>query len=93
MESSVSPRKLRKYRWQTPIWASISTPVAPSVLISSWHSPRSGGGAEFSFGGHKQSFGGHGPGMPPRGAGRATAVCKYVNVRFHHELDLGLQQK
>ena len=58
LKSGVSPQK-------PPIWASICTPVAPSQLISSGHSPRLGG-AQFSFGGHKQSFGGgHGPGMPP----------------------------
>ena len=60
MKSGVSPQKLPKYRWQTPIWASICTPVAPSLLSSSGHSPRLRG-AQFSFGGH-------GPGMPPRGA-------------------------
>ena len=54
MKFGVSPQKLRKYRWQTPIWASICTPVAPNLLISSGHSPR---------------LGGHDPGMPPRGAG------------------------
>ena len=49
MKSDVSPQK-------TPIWASICAPVAPSLLISSRHSPRLGGtifvwGAQFSFGG------------------------------------------
>ena len=39
------------------------TPVAPSLFISSEHSPRLG---------HTRShLGGHGPGMPPRGAGSA----------------------
>ena len=42
-ESGVSPQELQKYRWQTPIWASICTPVAQSLLISSGHSPRLGG--------------------------------------------------
>ena len=46
MKSRVSPQK-------TPIWASICTPVALSMLISWWHSSR---------------LGGHGPGMPPHGA-------------------------
>ena len=32
MKSGVGPQKLRKYRRQTPIWASICTPVAPSQL-------------------------------------------------------------
>ena len=36
VKSGVSPQKLRKYRSQTPIWASICTPVAPSLLVSSW---------------------------------------------------------
>ena len=35
MNSGVSSEKLRKYRWQTPIRASICAPVAPSLLISS----------------------------------------------------------
>ena len=39
MKSGVSPQKLRKYRWQTPIWASICTQVAPNLLISLGHSP------------------------------------------------------
>ena len=70
MKSGVSPQKLRKYLWQTPTWASICTPVAPSLLISSGHSPRLGG-AQFNFrlGGHKQSFGGAQPRNAPRGAG------------------------
>ena len=36
MKSGVSAQK-------TPIWASICTPVAPGLLISSGHSPRLGG--------------------------------------------------
>ena len=43
MKFGVSPQKLGKYRWQTPIWASICTLVAPSPIISSGHSPRLGG--------------------------------------------------
>ena len=39
MKSGVGPKK---YRRQTPIWASICTPVAPTLLISSGHSPRLG---------------------------------------------------
>ena len=61
MKSGVSPQKLRKYRWQTPIWTSICTQVAPSLLISSGHSPH--------LGGHKQSFGGARPRNAPHGAG------------------------
>ena len=64
MKSGVSPRKLQKYRWQTPIWASICTPVAPSPLISSGHSPRLEG-HNFRLGGHKQSFGGARPRNAP----------------------------
>ena len=41
-KSGVSPKKLRKSGWQTPIWVSICTPEAPSLLISSGHSPRLG---------------------------------------------------
>ena len=48
-------------RSQTLIWASICTPVAPSLLISSGHSPR--------LGGHSFHLGGHSPEMPPGGAG------------------------
>ena len=61
MKSGVRPKKLRNYRWQTPIWASICTLVAPSLLISSGHSPR--------LGGTSSHLGCHGPDMPPRGAG------------------------
>ena len=68
MKSAVSPQKLRKI----PIWefqASICTPIAPSLLISSGHSPRFGG-AQFGWGAQAVIWGGHGPGMPPpRGAG------------------------
>ena len=71
MKSGVSPQKLRKYRWQTPIWASICTSVAPSLLISSGNSPRLGG-HNFRLGGHKQSFGGARPQTAPRGAGPVT---------------------
>ena len=49
MKSGVSPQK-------TPIWASICTPIASSLLISSGHSSRLGG-HNFPLGGHKQSFG------------------------------------
>ena len=63
MQSGVSPQKL-----QTPIWASISTPVAPSLLISSGHSPRLRG-HNFHLVGHKQSDGGARPRNAPRGAG------------------------
>ena len=49
MKSVVSQQK-------TPIWASICTPVAPILLISSGHSLRLGGHS-FRLGGHMQSFG------------------------------------
>ena len=68
MKSGVSPQKARNYQWQTPILASICTPVAPSLLISSGNSPRLGG-HNFRLGGHKQSFGGARPWYAPRGAG------------------------
>ena len=68
MKFGVSPQKLRNYRWQTSIWASICTPVAPSLLISSGHSPR--------LGGHKQSFGGHGPRMPPVALGLSILLLR-----------------
>ena len=62
MKSGVSPQK-------TPIWASICTPVAPSLIISSGHSPRLGG-AQFSFGGAQAViWGGARPRYAPRGAG------------------------
>ena len=62
MKSGVSPQILRNYRWQTPIWASICTPVAPSLLISSGHSPR---------------FGGARPRYAPRGAGSGVECGKF----------------
>ena len=68
MKSGVSPQKLRKCRWQTPIWASICTPGAPSLLISAGHSPRLRM-HNFRLGRHKQSFGGARPRNAPRGAG------------------------
>ena len=69
MKSSVSPQKLQKYRWQTPIWASICTQVAPNLLISLGHSPRLGK-AQFSFGGAQAViWGGARPRNAPRGAG------------------------
>ena len=49
-KSGVSPQK-------TLIWASICAPEAPSLLISSGHSPR--------LGGHKQPFGGARPRYAP----------------------------
>ena len=64
MKSGVSPQKLRKYRWQTPIWASICTPIAPSLVVSSGHSYRLGG-TIFVWGRHKQSFGGVRPRNAP----------------------------
>ena len=58
MKSGVSSQKVQKYRWQIPIWASICTPVLPSLLISLGHNPR--------LGGHKQSIGGGtAPEFPP----------------------------
>ena len=84
MKSGVSTQKLRKYRWQTPIRASICTPVAPSLLISSGHSPRMGG-HNFHLGGTSSHLGGYGPGMPPpRGAGPAA-----IPEIFYFKHDVG----
>ena len=74
MKSGVSPQKLQNYRWQTPFWASICTPVAPSLLISSGHSPRLGG-HNFRLGGTSSHLGGHGPGMPPRPVAPGLVRC------------------
>ena len=68
MKSGVRPQKLRKYAWQTSIWASICTPVAPSPLISSGHSPRLGG-TIFVWGAQAVIWGGTAPKCPPLGAG------------------------
>ena len=57
MKSVVSPQ-------ETPIWASICTPVAAILLISSGHSPRLGG-HNFLLGGTSSHLRGHGPGMTP----------------------------
>ena len=59
-KSGVSPPK-------TLIWTSICAPEAPSLLISSEHSPP-WGGTIFVWG-HKQSVGGARPRYGPRGAG------------------------
>ena len=64
MKSGVSLQKLQKYRSQTPIWASICTPIAPSLLISSGHSPRLGG-AIFVWGAQAVIWGGTAPECPP----------------------------
>ena len=72
MKSGISPQKLLKYRSQTPIWASIGTPVAPSLLISSGHSPRLGG-AQFSFGeAQAVIWGGKAPECRPTAPGLPT---------------------
>ena len=60
-KSNVSPQK-------TPIWDSICTPVATSLLISLGHKPRLGG-HNFRLGGTSSHLGGHGPGMPPAALG------------------------
>ena len=56
---------IRKYRWQTSIWAPLCTSEAPDLLIFSEHSPRLGGEHNFRLGGHKQSFGGARPRNAP----------------------------
>ena len=75
MKSGVSPQKLRKYRWQTPIWASICTPVALSLLISLGNSPRLGG-TIFVWEAQALIWGSTAPECPPppRGAGPAQHV-------------------
>ena len=73
LKSGVSPQK-------TPIWASICTPVAQSLLISSGHSPGLGG-HNFCLGGTSSHLGGHGPGMPLRGVGsviESKTTCPFI---------------
>ena len=56
----------------------LSTPVAPSLLISSGHSPRLRGGAQFSFGGGTSShFEGARPRNAPRGPRPALFCPEY----------------
>ena len=64
MKSGVSPQKLRKYGWQTPIWASICPPVAPSLLNFF-------GGTVLAWGAQVVIWGSTAPECPPRGAGLA----------------------
>ena len=74
MKSGVSPQKLRKYRWQTPTWASICTPVAPSLLISSG-TVLAWGGTIFVWGGTSSHLGGtRGRNVRPVGAGPALML-------------------
>ena len=63
-KSGVSPQKIQKYRWHTPIWASICTPVAPSLLISSGKSPRLGGNNFHLGGAQPVNWGGTTPFCP-----------------------------
>ena len=63
-KSGFSPQNLQKYQWQTPVWASICTPAAPSLEISLGHSPHLGG-TIFVWGKQAVIWGGYGPGMPP----------------------------
>ena len=72
MKSGVSPQKLQKYRWQTPIWASICIPVAPSLLISSGHSSRLGGAQAVIWGAR--------PRNAPRGAGSGFVKNPFANT-------------
>ena len=82
MTSDVSPQK-------TPIWASICTPVAPSLLISSGHSPRLGG----------HNFGGARPRYAPRGAGSDLLQYNYKiysfggKVTFTHRRSQGRREE
>ena len=50
--------------WQTPVWASICTPAAPSLEISSGHSPCLGG-TIFVGGAQAVIWGGTAPVCPP----------------------------
>ena len=78
IKSGVGPQKSRKYRWQTPIWASICTPVAPSLLISSGHSTRLWG-TIFVWGGTSSHFAGTARNAP-RGAGpAAVGYCAIIS--------------
>ena len=69
-KSGVSPQK-------PPIWASNCAPEAPSLLISSGHSPRLGG-HNFRSGGHKHPVGGAQPQYAPRGAGSGVKKAQAV---------------
>ena len=72
-KSGVSPPK-------TLIWTSICAPVAPSLLISSGHSPRLGG-TIFVWGAQAVIWGEHSPGMPPHGAGSSPSIVSQVTKR------------
>ena len=79
MKSGVSPQKLPKYERYTPIWespASICTPIAPSLLISSGHSPRLKG-HNFRLGGAQAViWGDTAPECPPLAPGLSHVhVC------------------
>ena len=76
MKSGVSPQKLRKHRRQTPIWASICTPVAPSLLIFSGHSPRLRGHNFRSGGAQAVIWGGTAPECPPVALGLQVGLQK-----------------
>ena len=70
-KSGVSPQK-------TLIWTSICTPEAPSLLISSGHSPRLGGVTVFVWGAQAVSWGSTAPICPPVAPG--LCPCMVVNI-------------
>ena len=80
-KSGVSPQK-------TLIWTSICAPEAPSLLISSAHSPRLGG-HNFRLGGHKQSVGGARPRYAPPWR-RVWQQLRCANARGFYVVLLGL---
>ena len=73
--------------WQTPIWASFCTPVAPILLISWGHSPRLGE-HNFRLKGHEQSFGGARPrNAPPwRRAWRIILAVQDLKISFYMQI-------
>ena len=79
MKSGVSPQK---YRWQTSIWASICTPVAPSLLISSGHSPRLGGELNFRLGGMALVCPPVAPGLPNSLLFSPARICPTDKIKL-----------
>ena len=85
----------KKYRWQTLIWASICTSVAPSLFISSGQCPRLGGrnfhlgGAQFLFGrAQAVNWGGTVPECPPwrrAWSGWATTMGRLLSANVNRK--------
>ena len=79
MKSGVSSQKLRKCAgYQIPIWVSICTPGAPILLISSGHSPRSGG-HNFRLGGTSSHLG---EGTAPECSPVPPDLVRYADALF-----------